>query len=87
MGAIHFSHHIARSGNPKTRALSAFPSRDLLVSEPWPCGLFSHETGKLDTRADAKLAENLPQVERDGMNAHEHPLGGLLVAKPLGDQD
>jgi hypothetical protein len=57
------------------------------VPGPWPCGLSGHETGKLGTRADAKLAENLSQVERDGINAHVHPLGGLLVAEPLGDQD
>ena len=56
------------------------------MSGPWPCGLSGHETGKLGTRADAKLAENLPQVERDGRNAHVHPLGGLLVAEPLGGQ-
>src|SRR5258707_7744929 len=54
----------------------------------WPAqlGLLGAYPGQIDAGADVQLAEDLAEVERDGVRAQEHLGGDLLVGQALGDQ-
>jgi hypothetical protein len=48
--------------------------------------LFQGDAGQVDPGADPQLAEDLAQMERHGVHAQEHLVGGLLVGQPLCDE-
>jgi hypothetical protein len=48
--------------------------------------MFEDPARQLDARADVEFAEDLSQVERNGVRADEQLIGDLLVGEPLGDE-
>src|SRR5258708_21432620 len=54
----------------------------------WPAHLrlLGAYPGQIDAGADVQLAEDLTEMERDGVRAQEHLAGDLLVGQALGDE-
>lgn len=48
--------------------------------------MFEDLPRQFDARADVEFAEDLPQVERDGVDADGQLIGDALVGEPLGDE-
>src|SRR5258705_13481170 len=83
------------SAGPAALAITARSPGVLLPRPPvrprpggWPAqlGLLGAYPGQIDAGADVQLAEDLAEVERDGVRAQEHLGGDLLIGQALGDQ-